>query len=325
MERTIARYIIRRLLISIPILWGITVITFVMASIMPGDYVDALIPPDEQMNYSQEALDDLRRHYGLDEPIPVRYVLWMKELVVEGNLGYSYRTGEPVLHEIGSRLPATLELTVTAMLFSLVTGVVLGVISAIKQYSVLDHLLTLLGFFWISTPAFVFALLALYLFALKMPIFPTGGQGPIGESYGFGTHVKHLILPAAVLGLEGVAGYMRYARSSILEVIRQDYVTVARAKGLDEGTVYVRHALRNALLPLITILGLQLPGLLGGAFIIETIFNWHGMGSYGIGAVQSRNYPVIMAMNLIGASLVLFSNLLADIAYAVADPRIRYE
>jgi peptide/nickel transport system permease protein len=296
-----------------------------MASVMPGDYVDALIPPDEQRNYSREALDELRQHYGLDKPILVRYVYWMKELILNGNLGYSYRTGEPVLREIGARLPATLELTVTAMLFSLITGIALGVISAIKQYSILDHLLTLLGFVWVSTPAFVFALLALYVFALKVSILPTGGQGPIGEDYGFGTHLKYLFLPAIVLGLEGVASYMRYARSSILEVIRQDYVTVARAKGLAESKVYLVHALRNALLPLITILGLQLPGLLSGAFIIETIFNWHGMGSYGISAVQSRNYPVIMAINLIGASLVLLSNLLADIVYAVADPRIRYE
>jgi peptide/nickel transport system permease protein len=324
-EHTIGRYVARRLLISIPILWGITVITFIMTSIMPGDYVDALIPPEEQRNYSPEALASLREHYGLDQPILTRYYYWMKEIVLNGNLGYSYRTGEPVLREIQARLPATLELTVTAMLFSVITGVTLGVISAIKQYSIIDHFLTLLGFVWISTPAFVFALLALYIFALKVPIFPTGGRGPLGDDYGLVTHLKYLVLPAIVLGLEGVAGYLRYARSSVLEVIRQDYVTVARAKGLSERKVYVVHALRNALLPLITILGLQLPGLLGGAFVIEVVFNWHGMASYGIGAVQARNYPVIMAINLIGASLVLLSNLLADIVYAVVDPRIRYE
>lgn len=320
-----SQYIIRRVLLAIPILLGITVITFVLANLMPGDYVDALIPPDEQKSLSPEYLATLRAHYGLDQPIMTRYFIWLRELVLHGNLGYSYRSGEPVLREVAARLPATLELTLTALVFSLVVGTTLGIISAIKQYSFLDHLLTLLGFTWISTPSFVFALMALYLFSLKIPLFPTGGQGPVGQPYGFGTHLWHLFLPATILGLEGLAGYMRYARSSLLDVLHQDYITVARAKGLTEKAVYLAHALRNALLPLVTIVGLHLPGLIGGAFIIETIFVWPGMGRFGIISITARNYPVIMAMNLIGATLVLFSNLLADIAYAVADPRIRYE
>nr|AGC72438.1 peptide ABC transporter, permease protein [uncultured bacterium A1Q1_fos_493] len=319
------KYILRRLLIAIPVLWGITLITFTLANLMPGDYVDALIPPEQQKTVSPEYLAMLRRYYGLDQPITTRYLIWLRELVLHGNLGHSYRTGEPVLNDIMARLPATLELTLTAMLFSLVVGTTLGIISAIKQYSFLDHLLTFLGFTWVSTPSFVFALLTLYLFSLKIPIFPTGGQGPVGEEYSFWTHLRYLFLPAAVLGLEGLAGYMRFARSSLLDVLRKDYITVARAKGLPEKAVYLVHALRNALLPLITIVGLHLPGLIGGAFIIETIFVWPGMGRFGLLSISARNYPVIMAMNLIGSVLVLLANLLADIAYAVADPRIRYE
>ena len=319
------KYILRRLLLAIPVLWGITVITFTLANIMPGDVVDALIPPEQQKTVSPEYLAMLRAYYGMDKPISTRYLIWLRELVLHGNLGHSYRSGEPVLNDIMARLPATLELTLTAMLFSLVVGSLLGIISAIKQYSFLDHLLTFLGFTWVSTPGFVFALMTLYLFSFLIPIFPTGGQGPVGEEYSFWTHMRYLFLPAAVLGLEGLAGYMRFARSSLLDVLRKEYITGARAKGLREKTVYLVHALRNALLPLITIAGLHLPGLIGGAFIIETIFVWPGMGRFGLNSVSTRNYPVIMGMNLVGSVLVLVANLLTDINYAWADPRISYD
>ena len=318
------KYVARRILISIPVLWGITLMTFFMASMMPGDYVDSLIPLEQRKNLDPTYLARLREHYGLNKSTPERYLIWMRELL-QGNLGFSFNSGEPVLKEMAKRLPATLELTISAMLFSVIIGTVLGLISAIKHYSILDHTLTFLGFIWISTPNFVFALAALFLFSLKFPIFPSGGEGPVGEDFGLLTRIHYLILPAFVLGLEGMAGYMRYARSSLLEVLRDDYITTARAKGLAEKVVYLGHAFRNALLPLITIIGLQLPGLIGGAFIIETIFVWPGLGRLGLGAIAGRNYPLIMAMNLIASGLVLFANLITDIAYAAADPRIRYD
>lgn len=316
-------YLLQRLLISIPILLGITLLTFTIAHLMPGDYVDALVPPDMSMGGQVTPSPELRAYYGLDRPLPVQYLIWLRELS-QGNLGYSFATGEPVSAEVAKRLPPTLRLTLTAMFFSLVTGTLLGIVSAVRQYSFLDHLLTVSGLVWISVPGFVLGLLALYLFYLKIPLFPLGQEGPLGQPSDVQTRVHHILLPALVLGLEGVAGYMRYVRSSLLDVLRQDYMAVARAKGLAERWVILRHGLRNALIPLITIVGLRLPVLLGGAFIIETIFNWPGIGRYAILSVSRRDYPVIMGLNLIVASSVLLSNLLADMAYAAADPRIRY-
>lgn len=317
------RYIARRILISIPILIGLTIITFVLVELMPGDFVDALVPPESLALYTPEQLAKLRTQYGLDKPAYVRYLLWLRELG-QGNLGYSLASGEPVLTEIMQRLPATLQLTGTALLFGVVVGTILGIISAVKQYSWLDQLLTVLGFVWISTPSFVFGLIALYIFSLKLDLFPTGGAGPVGEPAGFFSRSYYLVLPTAVLGLEHVAGYMRYARSSLLDVIRQDYMVVARAKGLADRLILLRHGLRNALLPLITIMSLSLPGLIGGAVIIEAIFTWPGMGTYALNAVHTRDYGIIMGVNFVASSLVLLSNLVADILYAVADPRIRY-
>ena len=247
--------------------------------------------------------------------------------MLHGNLGYSFRSGAPVLGEMLQRLPATLQLTVGALVFSLVTGISLGILSAIRQYAFIDHLLTFLSFIWISVPGFVFALGGLYLLSLKLPLFPLGRQAPLATEgrVSFWAYLHHMALPSMVLGLGGVASFLRYARSSLLDTLHQDYITVARAKGLREKVVYLRHALRNALLPLITIVGMRLPGLIGGSFIIETIFVWPGIGNFSMIAITARNYPVIMAMNFVSSTLVLVSNLVTDIAYAWIDPRIRYE
>ncbi len=321
------RYIIRRLLIAVPVLWGIITITFIISEIMPGDYVDALVPPGLrlELGVDEAQLQRLRESYGLDKPVVVRYAIWLRELLLHGNLGYSFVTGQPALQEMAQVLPATLQLSIVTILFSLVVGTSLGIISAIKQYSVLDHLLTLQAFVWISTPGFVFAIIALYLFSLKLPLFPTGGRAPLDGPDNLLVRLHYLALPALVLGFEGLAGHMRYARASLLEALGADYVRTARAKGLPERSVYLGHAFRNSLLPVITIVGLSLPGIIGGSFIIETIFVWPGMGKLGMESVFMRNQPMIMAMNLIGSSMVLFANLLADITYAWADPRIRYE
>jgi peptide/nickel transport system permease protein len=322
--RPVKQYIVQRLLVSIPILLGLTIITFTMAHLMPGDFVSAMIPPEATIAKSKEMVENIREQYGLNQPLYLQYLLWMRE-VARGNLGYSFLSGQPVLKEIVQRLPNTLELTGTALLFGIVVGTTLGIFSAIKQYSWLDQVLTILGFFWISTPGFVFALGGIFLFSLKIHLFPTGGTDTYGEVTGPFSHLQHLILPAMVLGLTEVASFMRYARSSFLDVIHQEYVTVARSKGLGEPMILLRHALRNALIPLITIIGLEAPGVIGGAIIIEAIFAWPGMGTYGLAAVNSRDYPVIMGVNFVLAVAVLLANLITDIGYAVADPRIRYD
>jgi peptide/nickel transport system permease protein len=272
------RYILRRLLISVPILLGLTVVTFVMASLMPGDYIDTLIPPERVAQRSAQDLAALRESYGLNQPVYVRYLVWLRELA-RGNLGYSFQSGRSVVQEILERLPATLQITVTALLIGVILGTVLGTIAALRQHSWLDQLLAVLGFVWISTPSFVFALGAIYIFSLKLGLLPTGGMGPVGADQDFLARLPYLILPATVLGLEQVASYMRYVRSSLLEVMRQEYVTVARAKGLGRWVVLTRHMFRNALLPMITIMGLSIPGLFGGAVIVETIIVWQGMGN----------------------------------------------
>jgi peptide/nickel transport system permease protein len=317
-------YVLRRIMVSIPILLGITVITFIFAELMPGDFISSMLPPDVTVRFTTEQLQAMREAYGLNKPAYERYLIWVRELA-QGNLGYSLVSGAPVLDELMKRMPATLQLTIFSLLFGIVVGSLLGILSAVKQYTWIDQLLTVLGFFWISTPGFVFAIGAIYLFSLKFPIFPTSGITDYGGSATLATRLHHMILPATVLGLGSVAGFMRYARSSLLDVIRQDYVQVARAKGLPDRAVLMTHALRNALIPMVTIIGLNIPFLIGGAVIIESIFAWPGMGTYSLAAIHARDYPVIMGINFIVAVVVLLSNLLVDIAYAAIDPRIRYD
>ena len=317
-------YILRRLALSIPILLGLTVVTFVLTELMPGDFVDALIPTTAIVNFSPEQLEAMRENYGLNKPPWTRYLIWLRELA-KGNMGESLASGAPVRDEIFERLPATLQLTATSLLFGIIFGAGLGILSAVKQYTWVDQFLTLLGFFWISTPGFVFAIGAIFLFSLKINLFPTSGIYNYGEEATIWNRIHHMILPAVILGLGSMASFMRYSRSSLLDVIRQDYITVARAKGLAERAILLGHALRNALIPLITIISLDIPFLIGGTVIIEHIFAWPGMGTYSLSAIFFRDYPVILAVNFMVALVVLMSNLLADITYAFADPRIRYE
>lgn len=319
-----AHYIIKRLILSIPILLGVTIITFIFIQLVPGDYIDTLVNP-EKSSATREDMAALEAQLGLNRSPVEQYGLWLKE-VVQGNLGESLSSGKPVTEEIGRRLIPTMKLAGLSLLFAVVVGVTLGVISALKPYSLLDYFLTFSGFVWISVPSFFAALVAIYIFGIELDWFPVAGMGPAGQKNApVWTQIYYLILPASILGLERVATFMRFARASMLEVLHQDYVTVARAKGLSSISVIASHAFRNALLPLITIIGLSLPMLIGGSIIIESIFGWAGLGTYALAAVTARDYPVILAVNLVAAIAVLLSNLLADIAYAIADPRIRYD
>src|SRR5215208_3617626 len=317
------RYLLRRLIVSVPVLFGITLVTYVIVNMAPGDPVSALINPEQISALGPGWLEEQKHALGLDRPLPIRYVYWLKE-VAQGNLGFSYTDRQPIADKIVHRLWPTLKLMLTVQLLALAIAVPIGVLSAVRQYSWLDYLATIFGFTTISIPAFFLGLAAIYVFAVKLRWLPTAGMATVGQPPSLLDSLKHLILPAAVLGLGQAAPLIRYTRSSMLETIRQDYVRVARAKGLPEGSVITRHALRNALIPLVTVVALTLPQLLGGAVIIEQVFSWPGMGTLAIKAVRGRDYPTIMAINLLGAVLVLVSSLIADVIYAWVDPRISY-
>jgi peptide/nickel transport system permease protein len=318
------RYILRRLLISVPVLFGITLLVYVLINMAPGDPVDMMVPFLQDSTVSEAWKEQMRERLGLNAPLPVRYILWLKE-VASGNLGYSYMRGQSTLKLIGHHLRATLELTVSAYLISLIIGVSIGIVSALKQYSLLDYAVTVLSLASLSVPGFFLALLFIYIFALRLDILPTSGMQTLGQPFSLKDHLLHLAMPAIVLGTELSATLARYTRSSLLEVRGEDYVTTARAKGLRKSAVLFRHTLRNSLLPVITILGVRLPRLFSGAVIIEQIFVWPGIGLLSIRAVIERDYPVLMGVSLIVAVLVVLSNLITDIAYAFVDPRIRYD
>jgi peptide/nickel transport system permease protein len=315
-------YILRRILVSLPLLLVIAVSTFVFINLAPGDAIDAMIDPQE-LEADAKDLERLREAMGLNRSVPERFVVWLGQ-IVRGNLGYSYYTGEPVLKRISAKMLPTLELTATAMILSTVLGTIFGIIAALKQYSMYDYTLGIASLFGVSIPTFFFALLALYLFAFVWEIFPSHGMGYVpGEGLSLRLNIYHLILPALVLSIDTMAGKTRYARTAMLEVLKADYVTTARAKGLSEHVVVLRHGFRNALIPLITVTMLRLPGLFGGALLVEAIFTWPGMGQLTIQAVGQRDYPMIMGLTMIVSSLVLLANLAADMLYAYADPRVR--
>jgi peptide/nickel transport system permease protein len=324
---TMGRYLLRRLIQSLPVLIGITIITFTFMELAPGDAVSGLLMTAEG---SAGDIDTaaLRAKYGLDQPAPIRYFRWLGELL-QGNFGARILSGEPVIEEIGRRLPATLQLMFVAIFIAVLVGIPLGIYTALRQYSLADYALTGFVFMGISVPSFFAAIAAVYIFAVRLGWFPTGGYSTPGQDFTaleqFIDRLHHLALPALVLAVESSASIMRYTRASMLDVIRQDYMTTARSKGLKPIMITIRHGLRNALLPVITIIGLRLPSLFGGAIVIEGIFNWPGMGRLYLDGVTTRDIPLIMGMVLISAVVIVISNLITDLTYAVADPRVRYE
>ena len=307
----------------LPLIFGITVINYGVFALAPGDPVSALISPEEFRNLTRADLDARREALGLNQPFVVRYAIWLRE-ALRGNLGNSILFRQPVIELIGAGLKNTIGLVGLALLISTVGGILLGIISALRPYSLVDYVLTGFAFSGTAMPGFFLGLLLIYVVALKWHLLPTGGISSPGVST-YGDYLEHLILPVSALTYETLAGLMRYTRSSMLEVLHQEYVTTARAKGLREAAVLLRHALRNALLPVITIVGLRIPALVGGSILIETIFNYPGIGLTMIRATRGLDYPLLMGGVLITAVVVLISNLVADLAYALADPRIRYE
>lgn len=312
------KFILHRLLVAVPVIFGVTVVAFFIMTLAPGDAVDMLISP----GLSPEDIELKRQTLGLDQPVYVQYVRWLQEML-RGNLGYSFTNRQPVTERIFDRFGPTFTLAISAMLLSYIIAIPIGVLSAVRQYSVLDYGATIFSFLGVSTPSFFFGLLMIYFFSLKLDLFPTGGMQSVGEDFSISDRLSHLILPMLVLSLQNTGVVMRYTRSSMLDVIRQDYVRTAQGKGLQRQVVLVRHGLRNALIPVITLVGLQLPILLSGAIITEQIFNWPGMGRLTVEAINQRDYPTIMGLNLMIALMVVAGNLVADVMYGVADPRIR--
>ena len=275
-------------------------------------------------DFSPELVARERARLGLDEPLPVRYVLWLGR-VLRGDLGYSLVNRKPVAELVTHRIWATLQLTVTALAVSVVAGIAIGILSAVKHYSWMDYVATIFSFSAISVPGFFLSLGLIYVFALKLRWLPTSGMQTLGQPFSYWDKIKHMIMPITVLAVSIAAPLVRYARSSMLEVLGRDYVNVARAKGLREWVVIARHAFPNALIPLITVVGLRLPALFGGSVIVEQIFHWQGIGTLNIWAVMNQDYTLLMGLNMISAILMLLANLVADIAYTFVDPRISYD
>ncbi len=319
-------YILKRILLMIPVLLGITIISFSVMKMAPGDPISLMTDLNPNMN--EEAIKRIRAHYGLDQPWHIQYLKWLQNMLAL-DFGKSFASdSRPVLDKILERIPITLLINLLSMFFILAAAIPIGVISAVKQDSWFDRGASLFVFVGFAVPTFWLALLLMILFGVKLEWLPISGFRSLNYAsltpFEQLTDVaKHLILPIFVSAFGGLAGMSRYMRSNMLEVIRQDYITTARAKGLNERAVIFHHALRNALLPVITILGLSIPGLIGGSVIFETIFAIPGMGQLFYQSVMMRDYPTIMGILVIGAVLTLLGNLLADLLYSWADPRIR--
>ncbi len=315
-----AQFLFGRALQSLLLLWLVSMIGFAILHLTPGGPLSqfALVP-----GMTQARLAEIAHDMGLDRSLPVQYWEWASRLLT-GDWGRSYRDQSPVLDVIGSHLFATLELMATAILIAVLLGVWIGVMGAVRRYSFADMLATVGAMVALSIPTFWFGLVVIYIFSVRLQWLPAGNMYTVGDG-SLLDFLHHLIAPALVLALVEVAVWSRYMRASMIDVINQDYIRTARAKGLPESRVLIRHALRNALLPMITLAGLELPTLLGGALVTETVFTWPGMGRLFLDSLGYRDYPVVMGILMVSALLVLLGNLLADILCAVADPRIRLD
>lgn len=315
-----AKYIVQRIFEAIPLLFLVTIATYFIMSLAPGGPMSVYL---HNPHVTQSQIAVLAKQLGLNQPWYVRYFKWLWALL-HGNWGYSYFTGQPVIVLIGQRLPNTLVLMGAAFTVSIGVGLPLGIYSATHRYSAFDYTFSFLSFFAWAMPSFFFGLLLQMVFAVKLGLLPVAGMYSEFNPPSLLELLRHLILPTAVLGLGSLAGWSRFMRSGLLEVIGQDYIRTARSKGLRERAVIWKHALKNAMLPIVTIIGMDLPAFFGGAVITEQIFAWPGMGRLFLTSLNNRDYPVQMAELLISAALLILGNLLADLVYGLLDPRIQY-
>jgi peptide/nickel transport system permease protein len=344
------QYIVRRLLQAIPMLLLVSIVLFALLNIAPGGPMSAYSRTNRMPEEKKEAI---RRSFGLDKPLPVQYIVWLvgndwmpidtdgngitdsygtRKGVLRGDFGFSYKTREPVLDQIADRLPNTIYLMTVTLIVVGIVAIPIGVISAVKQYSKFDLTATTLSFMGQAIPEFWLGLLLILVFYATLenpftgePLFPPGGMYTIGEEFSIWDRIHHLILPVTMGMVSWVAWYSRFLRSSMLDVINQDYIRTARAKGQIERLVLYKHGLKNALIPLVTMFALDFPYIFAGALYVELIFSWPGMGRLFFDAANARDYPILLAILTIGAAIVILSNLLADIAYGILDPRVRYE
>lgn len=317
------RYIMRRCLQALILLFFLSIAMFALIHLLPGGADAVFLNP----RLSAAGRAAIRARFGLDQPVYVQYLKWLGSALT-GNFGFSFATNQPVTDILAQRFPNTMELFIPALLLALILAIGIGVISGVRQGTLTDYTLTTLSYFGISMPIFLFALLSQDIFGVTLHWLPTSGTATYGYTFDFFNtvldRVLHLILPASVLAITFVAGWSRYMRSSMIDVVKQDYMRTARAKGVSSARLLMRHGLRNAIIPLITIVALDLGQIAGGAAITEGIFAWPGMGSLFIDSLEGRDFPVLLAMLLLAGTFVIAFNLIADILYAVVDPRIRY-
>jgi len=314
------RYLVRRLLAAVPLLLAISLLLFTIVHLAPGGPTDVYA---DNPSVTPQALAQIRVAYGLDQPLPVQYLRWVGAMA-RGVWGYSIRTGRPVTTEIAERLPASLLLGGTALALSALIALPVGILSAALRRSAVDRTLTLLSFAGISIPVFWLALMLQLLFSIRWGLLPAAGYETIGDT-GMLDRLRHLAMPAAVLSLATIATWSRFLRSSLVDALRQDYVRTAYAKGHSTAGVIVHHALRNALIPVVTIVTLDLASLISGAVITESVFAWPGIGRLFVESMDARDYPVLMGLMMLGSLALVLANLCADLLYTVIDPRIRYE
>lgn len=315
--------ITKRLLGFIPLLLGISLLSFIIMKVAPGDPTTMFQDPSIGLT----DLIQIKENLGLNKPLHIQYFYWLKE-ILKGNLGFSYQTGKPVATMIIERLPATLLLSVSSLILILCITFPLGLFSGYKKNSFFDHTTTFFSFFGMALPTFWVGLICILIFSLKLDLFPTYGfldpslisAHPLKKSLNI---LHHMALPLLTIIIGGIAGLIRYNRFSILSILNEEYITAARARGLSENRLLFKHALKNASLPIITILGTSLSSLVGGSFVIEYIFSWPGMGQLGINAIFARDYPLLMGIILMSSSLIILGNFLADISYKFIDPRIK--
>lgn len=315
------RYILKRLLYAIPVFLGITFVIYTLINLAPGGPLSVLAASGEM---SLSDLEALKISMGLDKPIVIRYFIWLGDLL-HGDFGISYRTSQEVSLMISQRIMPSLMLTGTGVLAAMLVGVPLGIISAYKPNSVWDHISTFISFIGASVPNFFLSLLLIYVLAVKLKWFPTSGMQSSGMSGNLLDLLHHLALPAFVCGIQPIGNYIKQTRSSVLEVLNEEYIKTARSKGLTNVVIVLKHAFRNALIPIVTTISLSIPFLIGGAVVTEQIFAWPGIGSLMITAITSRDYPVIMGVAVLICGVVLVANLILDLIYAALDPRIKFK
>ena len=321
--RNTLQYILKRLLYMIPMLLVITFLIYLGLYLTPGDAVSYMFSPDQLANLDPAKLAELRALYGLDDPFIVQYFKWLVQ-ILQGNFGYSITNGQPIADQLKQMFPATLELSLAALIISSVLGSVLGILSALKKGSIGDNVLTVAGMIGVSIPQFFFGMICILFFAIHLGVLPIGGRTAPGIVTFVG-RLKYLILPASVLGISLTAGVMRYARSSMLDTMNKDYIKTARAKGLPEWRVNLIHGFRVALTPVVVLIGFRLPTLIGGSVVIETIFQWPGIGNAFKNAVTGQNYPMVMTIALFSVLAVLVASFLVDILTAILDPRVKLD